>query len=88
MTEQPEKRWYVTTTIPYVNAKPHIGFAMEIVVTDALARYHRLVGEDVASSPAPTRTRSRMCRPPRVKASRSRSWWRATPSVSMGCVAR
>src|SRR5262249_42140537 len=40
-------RWYVTTAIPYVNARPHIGFALEIVLTDALARYHRLRGEDV-----------------------------------------
>ncbi|HEX6543744.1 MAG TPA: class I tRNA ligase family protein, partial [Ktedonobacterales bacterium] len=40
-------RWYVSTTIPYVNAKPHIGMALEYVVTDALARYHRRVGEDV-----------------------------------------
>src|SRR5690349_22304683 len=40
-------RWYVTTAIPYVNAKPHIGFALEIVLTDALARYHRLIGQDV-----------------------------------------
>src|SRR5579883_1319561 len=39
--------WYVTTAIPYVNAKPHIGFALEAVLTDALARYHRLKGEDV-----------------------------------------
>ncbi len=39
--------WYVTTAIPYVNAKPHIGFALEIILTDALARYHRLKGEDV-----------------------------------------
>ena len=39
--------WYVTTAIPYVNAKPHIGFAQEIVLTDALARYHRLKDEDV-----------------------------------------
>ena len=39
--------WYVTTAIPYVNARPHIGFALEIVLTDALARYHRLKGEDV-----------------------------------------
>ena len=44
-TDQP--RWYVTTAIPYVNARPHIGFALEIVLTDALARYHRLIGEDV-----------------------------------------
>jgi methionyl-tRNA synthetase len=40
-------RWYVSTTIPYVNAKPHIGFALELVLTDALARYHRRIGEEV-----------------------------------------
>ncbi len=39
--------WYVSTAIPYVNAKPHIGFAQELILTDALARYHRLKGEDV-----------------------------------------
>lgn len=39
--------WYVTTSIPYVNAKPHIGFALEAILTDALARYHRLKGEEV-----------------------------------------
>ena len=41
------KRWFVSTTIPYVNAKPHIGHAFEYVLTDALARYHRRAGEDV-----------------------------------------
>ena len=39
--------WYVTTAIPYVNGKPHIGFAQETIVTDSLARYHRLKGDDV-----------------------------------------
>ena len=39
--------WYVTTAIPYVNGKPHIGFAQESILTDALARYHRLKGDDV-----------------------------------------
>src|SRR5438093_814942 len=34
---------YVTTTIPYVNAPPHIGFALELVQADAIARYHRLL---------------------------------------------
>ena len=38
---------YVTTTIPYVNAPPHIGFALELVQADALARYNRLLGRDV-----------------------------------------
>ncbi len=39
-------RYYITTAIPYVNARPHIGFALEAVQTDALARYHRLLGDD------------------------------------------
>lgn len=38
---------YITTTLPYVNADPHIGFAVEIVQADALARAWRLSGEDV-----------------------------------------
>jgi methionyl-tRNA synthetase len=39
--------YYITTAIPYVNSKPHLGFAQECVETDALARYHRLKGQDV-----------------------------------------
>ena len=38
---------YITTTLPYVNAEPHVGFAMEIVRADTLARYHRLAGKEV-----------------------------------------
>ncbi len=38
---------YITTTIPYVNARPHIGFALELVQADVLARYRRAGGEDV-----------------------------------------
>ncbi|MEM6990288.1 MAG: methionine--tRNA ligase, partial [Myxococcota bacterium] len=37
---------YITTAIPYVNAAPHIGFAMELVLADVQARYHRLRGSD------------------------------------------
>lgn len=33
--------FYVTTSIPYVNSEPHIGFAMELVQADAIARYMR-----------------------------------------------
>jgi methionyl-tRNA synthetase len=40
-------KYYLTTTLPYVNAEPHIGFALEIVQADVLARYHTLLGEDV-----------------------------------------
>jgi methionyl-tRNA synthetase len=38
--------FYVTTAIPYVNAEPHLGFALELVQADVLARYHRLRGDD------------------------------------------
>ncbi len=41
------KKYYITTTLPYVNADPHIGFALEIIQADVLARYHALLGEDV-----------------------------------------
>lgn len=33
--------YYVTTSIPYVNAEPHIGFGMELLYADVLARYAR-----------------------------------------------
>lgn len=42
-----DRRYYVTTAIPYVNALPHVGFAMELVLADALARHRRLRGDDV-----------------------------------------
>ena len=41
------KSFYITTTLPYVNAEPHIGFALEIVTADVIARYHRLIGDKV-----------------------------------------
>jgi methionyl-tRNA synthetase len=39
--------FYVTTSIAYVNAAPHVGFAMEMLQADALARFNRLEGKDV-----------------------------------------
>lgn len=41
------KPFYITTTLPYVNADPHIGFALEIVQADVLARYHFLSGDEI-----------------------------------------
>lgn len=38
---------YITTTIPYVNAEPHIGHALEFVQADVIARYHREGGDEV-----------------------------------------
>lgn len=37
-------RSYLTTAIPYVNASPHIGFALELAQADAIARRHRVRG--------------------------------------------
>ncbi|MCX4745564.1 methionine--tRNA ligase [Kitasatospora sp. NBC_01287] len=39
-----EPRTYLTTTIPYVNARPHLGFALELVQADVLARHERQRG--------------------------------------------
>ena len=41
------KKFYITTAIPYVNAAPHVGHALEFVQADTIARHHRLLGEDV-----------------------------------------
>ncbi|MCX6722201.1 MAG: methionine--tRNA ligase [Candidatus Staskawiczbacteria bacterium] len=41
------KKFYITTSIPYTNAPPHIGFALEIIQADVLARYHKGLGKDV-----------------------------------------
>lgn len=41
------KKFYITSAIPYVNSRPHVGHALEFVQTDTIARYHKLLGEDV-----------------------------------------
>ncbi len=46
-TMKKSKKFYITTTIPYANAPPHIGFAMEIIQADVLARWHKLLGKEV-----------------------------------------
>ncbi|MGH9123894.1 MAG: methionine--tRNA ligase [Acidimicrobiales bacterium] len=40
-------RFYVTTPIYYVNDVPHIGHAYTTITADALARWHRLIGDEV-----------------------------------------
>lgn len=40
-------KFYLTTPIYYINDKPHIGHAYTTIVADALARWHRMRGEDV-----------------------------------------
>ena len=41
------KKFYIPTSIVYTNQRPHIGFALEVIQADVLARYHRLLGEKV-----------------------------------------
>ena len=41
------KKFYITTSIAYTNAKSHIGFALEIIQADVVARYRRQLGDDV-----------------------------------------
>ena len=38
---------YITTSIPYVNSRPHVGHALELIQADVIARHHRLMGRDV-----------------------------------------
>lgn len=43
----PKGAFYITTTLPYVNAEPHLGHAMEFIRADVVARYKKLQGFDV-----------------------------------------
>jgi len=42
-----KRKFYITTSIAYTNALPHIGFALELIQADVLARYRRFLDEDV-----------------------------------------
>ncbi len=46
-SQQSKNSFYVTTSIAYANAKPHVGYAMELFQADTLARYYRSQGNDV-----------------------------------------
>ena len=41
------KKFYITTAIDYANGSPHLGHAYEKVLTDIIARFRRLIGDDV-----------------------------------------
>lgn len=43
-------KYYVTTSIPYINAPPHLGHAMEFIIADVLARYARQQSQEVIFS--------------------------------------
>lgn len=40
-------RWFVTVSIPYVNAPPHVGYALELMQADVLSRSRRQLGDEV-----------------------------------------
>ncbi|HEY4514642.1 MAG TPA: methionine--tRNA ligase [Candidatus Paceibacterota bacterium] len=40
-------KFYITTTTPYVNGEPHIGFAKEIIFADVIARWRKIMGDEV-----------------------------------------
>lgn len=42
-----KRKFYITSALPYVNSSPHLGHALEFTQADVLARYHRILGEDV-----------------------------------------
>jgi methionyl-tRNA synthetase len=39
-------KFYLTTAIPYVNAKPHVGHALEFVQADVIKRFHQVLGDE------------------------------------------
>lgn len=41
------KKFYITSSIAYTNARPHIGYALELLQADVLARFRRQKGDDV-----------------------------------------
>src|SRR3989344_1673016 len=45
--EKMMNKYFISTAIPYVNSDPHIGFALELIQGDVLARYRRLMGDEV-----------------------------------------
>ena len=47
MAKFTKKKFYITTAIAYPNSAPHLGHALEIVQSDAVARFHRLLGKEV-----------------------------------------
>jgi valyl-tRNA synthetase len=47
MEKTSNKPFYITTTLPYVNGRPHLGYALEVVQADVLARVARESGSEV-----------------------------------------
>lgn len=41
------RKYYITNAIPYVNASPHIGHALEFIQSDTVKRYRQILGDEV-----------------------------------------
>jgi methionyl-tRNA synthetase len=46
MPDEPRRRFYVTTAIAYANSQPGVHTLYEVIGADAIARWHRMVGDD------------------------------------------
>ena len=46
MDKTEKRKFYITTPIYYVNALPHVGHTYTTIVCDAVARFHRMLGND------------------------------------------
>ena len=57
-------KFYVTTSIPYVNGEPHLGHAMEFVMADVLARRARLQGKPTIFSTGTDEQAAKLSRRP------------------------
>ena len=73
---------YITTSIPYVNASPHIGHALELVQADAMARYQRLLGDRVILQTGTDENAHKNVLAAREAALASMNWSRKTQCAS------
>ena len=74
---------YVTTSIPYVNGRPHVGFALELVQADVLARYYRLQGKEVRLQTGADENAYKNVLSAREQGWIRRSWWMAIAGFSV-----
>ncbi len=75
-------RFYVTTPIYYVNDVPHVGHAYTTVIADALARWHRLLGDDVFFLTGTDEHGDKIARAAEAHGVTPRSGWTAPRSAS------
>ena len=80
--------FYVTTTIPFVNARPHLGFALELVQADVLARHRRSLGEDVRFQTGTDDNSLKNVLAAEAEGLPTANWWTGTRPRSPRCASR